>query len=524
MEGRSELSEIVQAAHGGAQGILGSPPVKSKINIADIQRAVQNSIPLVFRLSGVLPDSFPLLDRILALYLDELGQEKIQEPLSYCLKELIANAQKANAKRVYFEERSLKISDRMDYEKGMKAFHSEISENLAHFLQRLREQGKSIEVSFHSTGGALRLQVRNDAALLPTELARIKERIARARTFHSFFEVLETSVDRTEGAGLGIMMLLQFLQRIGLDESAFSITSENNRTISSIIIPTSKVHLDQIRILTEVLVRDIETLPHFPENVALLLRLTEDANAQVSEISNHISRDPTLTAELLKHVNSAYYGLPSLVTSVSQAVKLIGMKSLHLLLYSFGFHLLLEQHHARMKVLWEHSQRVAFYALLLAWDLKRKKEIVDDAYVAGVLHDLGFIAVTTLHPRTQEKMRKFSVEKGLPSRILERFSFGMHHADIGALIAEKWNFPEQLVEGIRFHHDPLMARAVYKDVVFCVYLANAVCDLERGMITFSQLDKSVLLDFGLQDQERFYRLASMLKDKYERREVELGRR
>ena len=114
---------------------------------------MQNSLPLAFRLSGVLADSFPLLERILELYLDELGQQKIQEPLSYCLKELIANAQKANAKRVYFEERSLKISDRMDYEKGMKAFHREISENLVHFLQRLREQGKSIEVSFHSTGG-----------------------------------------------------------------------------------------------------------------------------------------------------------------------------------------------------------------------------------------------------------------------------------------------------------------------------------------------------------------------------------
>lgn len=522
MEGRSELSEIVQAARGGAQGIVETPRAKPKVNIADIQRAVQNSLPLVFRLSAFLPDSFPFLERILELYLDELGQEKIQEPLSYCLKELIVNAQKADAKRLYFEERGLKISDKMDYEKGMKAFHKEISENLPHFLQELRERRKSIEVNFHATGGALKLQVRNQAMLLPMELGRIKERIARARTFHSFFEVLETSVDHTEGAGLGIMILLQFLKRIGLDERAFSIASGNGGTVSSITIPISKVHLEQIRILTEVLVRDIETLPHFPENVAHLLRLTEDAKAQVAEISNHISRDPTLTAELLKHVNSAYYGLPSHVTSVSQAVKLIGMKTLHLLLYSFGFHLLLERHHTRMRALWEHSQRVAFYSLLLAWDLKRRKEIVDDAYVAGVLHDLGFIAVTTLHPRTQEKMRKFSTEKNLPRRVLERFSFGMHHANIGALIAEKWNFPEQLVEGIRFHHDPLMARAAYKDVVFCVYLANAICDLERGMITFSQIDKSVLLDFGLQAQEQFLSWASKLKDRYEKRQAELG--
>jgi hypothetical protein len=145
-----------------------------------------------------LPDSFPFLERILELYLDELGQEKIQEPLAYCLKELIVNAQKADAKRLYFEERGLKIWDKMDYEKGMKAFHTETSKNLPHFLQELRERRKSIEVNFHATGGALKLQVRNQAMLLPMELGRIKERIARARTFHSFFEVLETSVDHTE--------------------------------------------------------------------------------------------------------------------------------------------------------------------------------------------------------------------------------------------------------------------------------------------------------------------------------------
>jgi HD-like signal output (HDOD) protein len=141
---------------------------------------------------------------------------------------------------------------------------------------------------------------------------------------------------------------------------------------------------------------------------------------------------------------------------------------------------------------------------------------------ASSSHDLGFIAVTTLHPRTQEKMRKFSTEKNLPRRVLERFSFGMHRADIGALIAEKWNFPEQLVEGIRFHHDPLIARAAYKDVVFCVYLANAICDLERGMITFSQIDKSVLLNFGLQAQGQFLSWASRLKDRYEKRHADLG--
>jgi HD-GYP domain-containing protein (c-di-GMP phosphodiesterase class II) len=388
------------------------------INILDIQRAAQNSIPLTFRLAGLLPESFPLIDRILELFLAELGQEKIQEPLSYCLQELISNVQKANAKRIYFEEHNLDISRKEDYEKGMKAFLREMSENLTHFLQRLRDKRMSIDVTFHSTGGALAISVRNDVALAPWEQLRIKQRIARARTFHSFFEVLETQIDKTEGAGLGIMILLQFLKRIGLSEEVFSIKTEKGKTISSIVIPMSAVHLEQVRVLTEVLVRDIESLPHFPENVATLVRLTEDANATVTTISNHISNDPTLTADLLKHVNSAYYGLPSRVNSISQAVKLMGMRSLHHLLFSFGFHLIISQHQARLKSLWEHSLRTAFYSSHLARDFKRRREILDDAYVVGILHDIGFIAVTSLHPTTQEKMRQFSTQKNISPRIL----------------------------------------------------------------------------------------------------------
>ncbi len=123
-------------------------------------------------------------------------------------------------------------------------------------------------------------------------------------------------------------------------------------------------------------------------------------------------------------------------------------------------------------------------------------------YVAGILHDLGQIIVTYLHPDAMEQMAKFCKEKDIPLRILEHFSFGLNHADIGALIAMKWNFPDQLVQGIKYHHDPLMAPVQYKDVVYCVYVANAFCDLERDYLTFEQMEKPVLGDFGIRNEEQ----------------------
>lgn len=489
----------------------------AEFSVAEVKRAVQSSIPFVLRIEGSVPDSFPLIDSVLEAFLAELGQEKVQEALSYCVKELVLNAEKANAKRVYFEERGLDITGKEDYDTGMNGFHKELSENVEHFLRRLAEKGMNIDVTFHSSEESLWVAVRNDAVLTPMERARIKERITRARTFKSFTEALETSLDHSEGAGLGIMMLLQFLRSIGLDERAFSVRIEGGRTVSEIIIPISTVQLDQIRMLAEVLVRNIDSLPHFPENVATLIRLTEDENANVSAVSRHISDDPTLTAELLKHVNSAYYGLPSRVNSINHAVKLVGLRSLHHLLYSFGFHITLDVHRRQMRFLWDHSLRTAFYAFLLARDYRRQPEITDDVYVAGILHDLGVIVVSSMQPRVQQKMRKFCMEKNIPPEVLEKFTFGMNHAELGALIAQRWNFPDQLVEGIRFHHNPLLASPRYRNIVFCVYLANAVCDLERGLISSQQVDRSVLADFGLRTDAQLQDVAAHLKASFDTR-------
>ncbi len=213
----------------------------SRIDIAEIQKAALRSIPLTFRLTSLPHESHALLDRILEVYLEELGQEKILEPLSYCLKELIINAQKANTKRLYFEEKGLDITGtRTEYETGMRDFRRESAERLEHWLSLLKERGLVIGVTFHTTGGCLAISVRNSAELTPREQTRIYDRIARARAFHSFVEALAQPLDSSEGAGLGILILLQFLKRIGLGEEAFAIETRNGETVASLAIPMNQ--------------------------------------------------------------------------------------------------------------------------------------------------------------------------------------------------------------------------------------------------------------------------------------------
>jgi HD-like signal output (HDOD) protein len=106
-----------------------------------------------------------------------------------------------------------------------------------------------------------------------------------------------------------------------------------------------------------------------------------------------------------------------------------------------------------------------------------------------------------VHPDLLSKIKSFCSEKNLPSSTFEDLSAGMNHAEIGAKVAEKWNFPAQLVHAIQFHHDPTSAAPAERDLVFTVYLANMLCEYESGNVTFDQLEPQVLANFGLESKK-----------------------
>ena len=492
------------------------------IDLGTIQQSVSKSIPVTFRLKSFARNQHGVLDRILEVFLSELGLEGIRESLSYCTKELIVNAQKANAKRIYFQNKGLSITDPDDYKKGMKQFLQFLTKTAGKEDQQQGGGDFDVALTIHSSGDMFNIRVRNKGEMTEQESSRIYDRIIKARGFSSFYEALNSVRDVTEGAGLGIVILIQFLKRIGLGEEAFSIESEEGSTTAFLQIPVSKVQLDKIHALAEVVARDIDSLPHFPENVMVLLAMTRDPESQITMIAKKISADPTLTADLLRLVNSAYFMLPRRVIDILEAVKLIGIKGLQNLLFSYGTQKILGQTYRNMQELWAHSYQTALYAFLLARSIKRSYSKLDDVYVAGILHDLGLIVVSYLHPALQEKIRDFCREKHIPLKVLEDFSYGLNHADTGALIASKWNFPDQLVEGIKYHHEPLNAGVPYKDVVFCVYLANIMSNMERGLVSFEQIETPVLHDFGIKDEAQFQKIHAQFKLVYEQQLTRLS--
>jgi len=472
------------------------------VDVSRIKKAINSGIPLTIT-TYTLPHEIEVyLEEVLEAFLKELGQEKLKDYLSYSLRELAVNAKKANTKRVYFMERGLDLNNPEDYKLGMANFKQETMANIGHYLQLQKEKGLYIKVILHVKAQIINLEVRNNVAITKTELIRIHDKLARSRQYNSLEEALTQVLDDSEGAGLGLVILVLMLKKIGLDEDCFDIVASDSETIARISIPLDQTRVENLSMLSKAIVDQVSSLPQFPENIVMIQKLISDPKSEMADIARQISMDPAMTADLLKIVNSAQFMLSKKVDSISEAVKMVGIRGIKNLLYSYGTQKILGDDTTDKRMLWDHSYKTAFYAYNLAKNFRKDRNLLDDVYVGGILHDMGKIIFANVHPDLLNKIKTFCMEKGIPSSTFEDLSAGLNHAEIGALIAEKWNFPDNLVSAIRLHHDPNVAPAEFKDLVETVYLANMLCEYEAGTVTFDQLDKKPLASFGISNEKQ----------------------
>jgi putative nucleotidyltransferase with HDIG domain len=494
------------------------PASELVVDVAKIKKAAHNAIALNI-LTYTLPHDIEVyMEEVLDVFLSELGQKKLKDYLIYCLRELAVNAKKANTKRVYFDSRGLDINDADHYEEGMKTFKQDTMDNIAWYLQKQKEKGYYIKITFQAKGSNIVLEVRNNVEITKKEYLRIHDKIARSRKYTSLEEALAQVLDPSEGAGLGLVILVLMLKKIGLNEDCFDLWAENGETVARITVPVAAAKIESVSILTDEIVKSISSLPQFPENIVQIQRLIADPNSQIIDIARYISTDPAMTADLLKLVNSAAYMMSKKVDNIADAVKLVGLKAIKNLLYSYGtLKILGEEDTAEKKKLWDHCYRTAYYAFNLAKNFKPGiKGLYDDAYVGGMLHDMGKIIFSTVHPALLERIKHFCKNKGVPSDTFENLAGGMNHAEIGARIAEKWNFPDTLIAAIRYHHEPTLESGECRDLVYAVYLANIFCEYETGNVAYEQIEGTVLADYGFATEKNFRIIVEKMSDGFRR--------
>jgi putative nucleotidyltransferase with HDIG domain len=418
------------------------------------------------------------------------------------VQELAVNAKRANTKRVFFYEHGLDINDPADYKLGMENFKKETSNNSAHYLQTQKEKGLYIKITLQLKRNTIYIDVRNNVIATRAEQMKIHDRLARSRQFGSMEEAMSQLLNDSEGSGLGLVILAIMLKKIGLNEECLDIKTTDKETIAGISIPLDKTVEENLSALSRAIVDNVNSLPQFPENILHIQKIIADPKSGMPIIARQISTDPALTADLLRIVNSAQYMLVKKVDNISEAVKVIGINGVKNLLFSYGTQKVLGDDTVDKKRLWNHSYKTAFYAHTLYKSFKKNRELLDDVYAGGILHDMGKIIFYDVHPDLLDKIKDFTFERNIQSSIFENLSTGMNHAEIGAMITEKWNFPERLVMIIRYHHDPCSVSPEHRDMVDAVYLANMLCEYDDGYVSFEQFETSPLENYGIKSKNQ----------------------
>jgi len=199
----------------------------------------------------------------------------------------------------------------------------------------------------------------------------------------------------------------------------------------------------------------VKSFPGMPATAARLMPLLQNPDASASKIEDILKYDPGLTANILKLTNSAYFGLPSRVSSVRQAIMLLGWKRLLQLVMTMCMSALMKKpvpgYDLPRGALWRHSVAVSVAADLLVKSLSISD--ADEVFTAALLHDIGKLV---LGDYVQEDLEKIEgmVRKGISFEVAEYVVLGTNHAAIGARILQNWSLPRELVNAVSWHHDP----------------------------------------------------------------------
>ncbi|MBZ0269819.1 HDOD domain-containing protein [bacterium] len=230
------------------------------------------------------------------------------------------------------------------------------------------------------------------------------------------------------------------------------------------------------RTLRRIFGKNVNDLPTLPHVVSQILEKTRNADASLDEIVSLIATDQALVSTILKLVNSAFYGFSRRITTLKQAITLLGFRSVRNIVVNAGvvgvFRKRTFNNQYRFR-LWDHSVACAVAARILAKPAGYKSK--EEAFTAGLLHDIGKVVIDQYAPKDSAAIMK-RVDAGMTACEAEMEVVGADHTQIGSMIAERWKLPRSLCWVIEHHHEPDSDRIPgNRDLVRLVAAANAFC-------------------------------------------------
>jgi HD-like signal output (HDOD) protein len=223
-------------------------------------------------------------------------------------------------------------------------------------------------------------------------------------------------------------------------------------------------------------VKKVTTIAALPEVTAKIIATVNDPNSSATQLHKIVAHDPALVTRILKVVNSAFYGLPGQIGSIERAIVLLGLNAIKNIAVSAGLGemfkgtSLCEGFTARD--LWKHCIAVGVAARAIARQMKLP--IADEAFLAGMIHDVGLLVSLQVWP---QKLRETCdrARAGGDFCEIERELIGADHQQLGAALTEQWRFPHSCRLVNAYHHRPVALADENRTLVTLVYAADTIC-------------------------------------------------
>lgn len=214
-------------------------------------------------------------------------------------------------------------------------------------------------------------------------------------------------------------------------------------------------------------VNDLPTLPIVANKV---ISLVDNPKTRAADITSIVKQDPSLTARVMKLVNSAYYGFPREIATITHAIMILGFKDIKNLVLSASVFQMFNDNHKLLdkKALWEHSIGAAIICKLFAKRVKFHDP--EEAFVVGLLHDMGKVVLEMYWPKEYEAILEEAANQNVWIRDVEYKHLNVTHSEIGYVLLDKWNLPKSVCRSIKFHHQIESVPEEYRELT---YLCNA---------------------------------------------------
>jgi putative nucleotidyltransferase with HDIG domain len=201
-------------------------------------------------------------------------------------------------------------------------------------------------------------------------------------------------------------------------------------------------------------IEKIEEFPSLPSVVLPLLSRLNDPNVSIKEIEKLIYMDPGMVSYILKLTNSLMFGLLEKVYSIARSIILIGMSNLRSLVTSYSIRVMCNSisDSQMQEYLWNHSLATAVFSKVISEKVYKRRN--DNAYVFGLLHDIGKIVLYIHNSNDLQESMMRGVEKNLDFVSAEKQIFGFSHIEAGYLMIDKLGFTKQMKDVVLYHHNP----------------------------------------------------------------------